>query len=176
MSTLTLTKTETRHLLDAAGKGGLLSLPDSLKPASRERLLGRYLRDGLVGVTNDEGMARHRLMPAGYRAVGLRPPRARAAVADGERARPSPGAGKKEQVVDLLRREEGASLAELIEVTGWLPHTTRAALSRLRSAGENLVKAEREDGTTAYRIPSAAAATISGRKRPPASVEAVAAA
>ena len=35
----------------------------------------------------------------------------------------------------LLRREEGASSAELIDATGWLPHSMRAALTGLRKKG-----------------------------------------
>jgi hypothetical protein len=39
-----------------------------------------------------------------------------------------------------------------MEATGWLPHTTRAALSRLRSAGTELARTKREDGITIYLI------------------------
>jgi hypothetical protein len=42
----------------------------------------------------------------------------------------------------------------LIAVTGWLPHTTRAALTGLRHKGFVLDKSKREDGTTVYRITS----------------------
>jgi hypothetical protein len=42
---------------------------------------------------------------------------------------------KLAQVVELLQRDRGASIAELIVVTGWLPHTTRAALTGLRKRG-----------------------------------------
>jgi hypothetical protein len=35
-------------------------------------------------------------------------------------------------VIALLQQEQGATLAELIATTGWLPHTTRAALTGLR--------------------------------------------
>jgi Protein of unknown function (DUF3489) len=38
-------------------------------------------------------------------------------------------------VVGLLERDHGATLAELIAVTGWLPHTVRAALTGLRKRG-----------------------------------------
>jgi hypothetical protein len=38
-------------------------------------------------------------------------------------------------VVDLLRREDGATVAELADAMGWLPHTTRAALTGLRKRG-----------------------------------------
>jgi hypothetical protein len=39
------------------------------------------------------------------------------------------------EVVALLQRGDGATLAELIAATGWLPHTTRAALTGLRKRG-----------------------------------------
>jgi hypothetical protein len=48
----------------------------------------------------------------------------------------SPRSGTKlAQVVELLQQDRGASIAELILVTGWLPHTTRAALTGLRKRG-----------------------------------------
>lgn len=54
-------------------------------------------------------------------------------------------------ILDLLRREEGATLAEMVEATGWLPHTTRAALTGLRKKGHVLDKTKRGD-VTCYRI------------------------
>ena len=59
---------------------------------------------------------------------------------------------KQALVLGLLQRKEGASVAELVEATGWLPHTTRAALTRLRQGGHELQKEKRETGDTAYRI------------------------
>ena len=50
---------------------------------------------------------------------------------------------------------EGATLADLIEATGWLPHTTRAALTGLRKKGHVLAKDKRGDATC-YRIAGAA--------------------
>ena len=149
-----LTKTETTLLIDAAGREGLLVLPDAMKEVSRKRLLGKLLKDALISVSTGDDGETHRLTPAGYRAVGLRPPRARRSAQADVVAEPSaPKApSKQEQVLALLAREEGASLSELIEATGWLPHTTRAALSRIRSAGTPLGKSSREDGTTAYRL------------------------
>lgn len=61
---------------------------------------------------------------------------------------------KIEQVLALLRRDEGATLAEMIEATGWLPHTTRAALTGLRKKGHDLAKTKRGD-VTCYRIAEA---------------------
>jgi hypothetical protein len=59
---------------------------------------------------------------------------------------------KQALILSLLRRDEGASVAELVAATGWLPHTTRAALTRLRQGGHELQKEKRETGKTAYRI------------------------
>lgn len=54
-------------------------------------------------------------------------------------------------VIALLQRGQGATLAELIEATSWLPHTTRAALTGLKKKGHVIDKAERGDATC-YRI------------------------
>lgn len=54
-------------------------------------------------------------------------------------------------VLALLRRAEGATISDLTEATGWLAHTTRAALTGLRKKGHALEKTKR-DGVTCYRI------------------------
>jgi DNA-binding IclR family transcriptional regulator len=59
------------------------------------------------------------------------------------------------RVIALLQRDTGATLGELVAATGWLAHTTRAALTGLRHKGFVLDKRKREDGTTGYRISSA---------------------
>ena len=61
---------------------------------------------------------------------------------------------KASTVVTLLARAGGATLPELIEATGWLPHTTRAALTGLRKKGHAIVRCTRE-GVTCYRIVAA---------------------
>lgn len=60
-------------------------------------------------------------------------------------------ASKIGTVLSLLRRDEGATLDEMIAATGWLPHTTRAALTGLRKKGHAVTKDKRGD-TTCYRI------------------------
>lgn len=39
------------------------------------------------------------------------------------------------RVVELLQRDKGARLDELIAANGWLPHTARATLTGLRHRG-----------------------------------------
>ena len=68
---------------------------------------------------------------------------------------PAPGA-KTAAVVALLERESGATLAELVAATGWLPHTTRAALTGLRKKGHAIERTKRGD-ETCYRIVAAPA-------------------
>lgn len=55
------------------------------------------------------------------------------------------------QVTEMLQRSGGTTLAELVATTGWLPHTTRAALTGLRKKGYMLDK-ESRNGVTVYNI------------------------
>ena len=63
---------------------------------------------------------------------------------------------KSALVLGLLQRTDGASIAELVSATGWLPHTTRAALTGLKKKGY-VVASEKVDGVRRYRIGGAAA-------------------
>ena len=72
-----------------------------------------------------------------------------------------PAETKQALVVRMLQGEGGASVSELAAAMGWLPHTTRAALTRLRQSGHELAKAKRDTGETAYRIASAVRQTRS---------------
>ena len=45
-----------------------------------------------------------------------------------------PRDSKQAKVIEMLKRDEGATLSQIIEATGWQPHTVRAAISRLRAA------------------------------------------
>jgi uncharacterized protein DUF3489 len=60
-------------------------------------------------------------------------------------------------VIDLLRRADGAGIVDLTEATGWLPHTTRAALTGLRKRGYAVVRERVGAGDSVYRISHAAA-------------------
>ena len=55
--------------------------------------------------------------------------------------------------VGLIRRDHGATLAELVAATGWLAHTTRAALTGLRKRGYAVTidRSDKERGSI-YRI------------------------
>ena len=57
---------------------------------------------------------------------------------------------KRDQLAAMLVRDEGATLDQMIAATGWLPHTTRAALTGLRKAGY-AIDSDKIDGVRTYR-------------------------
>ncbi len=60
---------------------------------------------------------------------------------------------KKARLIGLLRQTDGASLAAISAELGWLPHTTRSAITGLRKAGYK-VETLASDVGTAYRTPA----------------------
>ncbi|MDI3308870.1 MAG: DUF3489 domain-containing protein [Acetobacteraceae bacterium] len=108
----------------------------------------------MIGALEDP-MARLRAALAGKPARAPREP--------GAPRRPREGT-KQEQVLAMLRRPEGATVAQIAEATGWAPHTVRgffaglkkrqgiavAVLERVRQVGPN--KEGARGSYTVYRI------------------------
>ena len=59
-------------------------------------------------------------------------------------------ATKRDQLAALLLRHQGATLDQMIALTGWLPHTVRAAMSGLRKAGY-AIDSDKVDDLRTYR-------------------------
>jgi hypothetical protein len=59
------------------------------------------------------------------------------------RAERRAGPSKKHVILELLQRQSGASLTDITAATGWLPHTARAELTRLRQGGHAIVRGVR---------------------------------
>lgn len=51
-------------------------------------------------------------------------------------------ATKEDQLVRMLKAKAGADVVALSDKLGWQPHTTRAAISRLRKAGHEIIVAK----------------------------------
>lgn len=62
------------------------------------------------------------------------------------------GPTKAAIVQKLLSRAKGATLVEITETTGWLPHSARAFMTGLRKKGHELIRECRNSGETAWRI------------------------
>ncbi|WP_097092264.1 DUF3489 domain-containing protein [Novosphingobium sp. Chol11] len=144
-----------RMLLTAAEQredGSLLPLPEgigSTKAGLRKELQALIHADLAAEVTSVCPTTMWRKM--GRRPLGLAITDAgRAAVAaqthDPEIGGPplqQPRHTKSALVLEMLRREAGATLSELASATNWLPHTTRAALTGLRKKGHGIEKRQR---------------------------------
>ena len=57
---------------------------------------------------------------------------------------------KRDRLAALLVRDEGATIDQMIAVTGWLPHTVRAAMSGLKKLGY-AIDSDKIDGLRTYR-------------------------
>ena len=85
--------------------------------------------------------------------TGTETPNDSAAVASKAPAAPAPRDGTKiSRVVELLQRDNGATLDEVIAATGWLPHTSRAALTGLRKRGYAIEKHLNGEGRRGYVV------------------------
>jgi hypothetical protein len=63
-----------------------------------------------------------------------------------------PASTKRAQLISLLERPEGASVAEIGQRLGWLPHTVRAAITGLRNAGREVTRSKDADDRSVYRL------------------------
>lgn len=64
---------------------------------------------------------------------------------------PPKAQSKTSTILGMLQREGGTTLEEMVRATGWLPHTTRAALTGIRKKGHDVIRSK-VDGETRYAI------------------------
>lgn len=58
---------------------------------------------------------------------------------------------KHQQILDLLSREDGATLEAMSTKVGWLPHSTRAFMTGLKKKGY-VLDSSKIEGVRHYRI------------------------
>ena len=175
MSSLHLTDTQL-VLLSAASQrdDGLIVRPDRLKGGAARIVADKLVTAGLAEETSVAAGALHwrndqsgrriglKITAAGLQAIGVGDQRIGSAPSAGEGgptvakpASPAPRlhrAGPKQALVlSLLQREQGATLDELVAVTHWLPHTTRAALTRLRR-DHTITRTREASRASVYRL------------------------
>jgi hypothetical protein len=61
---------------------------------------------------------------------------------------------KRAKLIGMLERPEGASVAEIGQRLGWLPHTVRAAITGLRKAGREVTRSKDDQDRSVYRFAS----------------------
>jgi len=150
-----LTKTQTALIENAISRddGALLPAPKGIADKAMDRALAGLVRKGfamsaaLTGGEPEDG-AGYILTEAGRVAVTSEEA---PAPEDAITAPPARPGGKLGAVLKAVERKRGATLAELVDATGWQPHTARAALTRLRQRGFPAVLTE-EGARKSYRL------------------------
>ena len=66
----------------------------------------------------------------------------------------APKTSKQDQVLALLRRQNGASIEEIVAATDWQPHSVRGFLSGAvkKRLGIDVVSEKGEDGVRRYHV------------------------
>ena len=145
-----LTDTQTLILNTAieASNGQLSWFPDNLKGGARDKVLGSLLRQGLIQIDGES----HRVTDLAYEALGLPvPPAPIEPIKAAPRTRENT---KQAQIIAMLQRPEGATINQIIEVTGWQPHTVRGTFAGAfkKKLGLLLVSEKDSQANRVYRI------------------------
>ena len=158
MSSLTDTQSILLSTASQRESGSLYHLPATLRPGGgTARSIATLATAGYAEEREvTDATAVHRtdadlrfglfITAAGLKAIGIEgeQPGGADGVQATEAQSPAPASAPKRQpggkiaaVLALLQRPDGATVAELIAATGWLPHTTRAALTGLKKKGHS---------------------------------------
>jgi len=134
--------------------GCIAWFPDHIKGGARGKVLeGLRARDLIEQAGTDLVIS-----AAGYAALGVEPPKAEAPTPDTTAAEPAPRRtrdnSKQAQVIAMLKRPEGATIAQFCEVTGWQQHTVRGTFAGAfkKKLGLALASEKAQGGQRIYRI------------------------
>jgi hypothetical protein len=133
--------------------GAILPLPKNLKGGAATKVVDALISKGCVeriaaGSTSDNDFLK--ITRQGLDAIN----------ADLDKEPKSPRnvrSGTKQAVlIDMLRREEGATIKQIVEATGWQKHTVRGAISGAlkKKLGLTVISEKIDGGERVYRIPA----------------------
>ena len=145
---LTETQTLILNTTIQSPDGRLSWFPDNLKGGARDKVLGSLLRQGLIQVDGES----HRVTDLAYEAMELPvPPASIEPIKAPPRTRENT---KQAQIIAMLQRPEGATISQIIEVTGWQPHTVRGTLAGAfkKKLGLTLISSKDEHDQRVYRV------------------------
>ena len=159
-----LSDTQAVLLTTAAARRDLTVLPPPetiwVTGAALDRTLRALVTRGLIAEAAVEGRAKRSrwasnplvVTPAGLAAIGVEPaaPEPDVSVV----ASPQRPGGKLGILLAAVARPEGATLGDLTDASGWLPHTARAALTRLRQRGYDVRLADTGPRRAYHLVPA----------------------
>jgi len=178
-----LTDTQLIVLSAAAARdgGSILPLPKSIRGGAVTKVVDALIGKGLVERIVDDRPAVDdvlKITREGLIAINADPDESAPAADVGQSAEPAPSTrgsrkkaatapdtpkeprkkreGTKQAVlIDMLKRDEGATIGQIVEATGWQRHTVRGAISgALKKKLGLTVTSEKVEGTRIYRIPA----------------------
>ncbi|CAX22496.1 protein of unknown function [Methylorubrum extorquens DM4] len=138
--------------------------PDTLKPPTFRATLSALRTRGLIAdmphAEGRRGRQRCLIVTAeGWAAIGITVPtpslsasKEPAGSGSASCASDKPQRTKQALLIALLSQPEGATLEALATATHWLPHTTRAALTRLRHRGLAILTVRGAGVSTHYKL------------------------
>ena len=126
--------------------------PETRKPRARSRsTAARIDQAGATAAVADGAVVHDKPEPTGSRS---KPASGRTDVRAGSMsgANQPPASTKRAKLIAMLEQPEGASVAEIGQRLGWLPHTVRAAITGLRHAGRAVTRSMGADDRSVYRL------------------------
>ena len=135
--------------------GRIESYPSNLKGGARASVVRGLLRDELIAADGPV----YALTDAGYEAVGQQRPSPAGTCAASNQPASKPGKQRENtrlaEVIALLQRPEGATIAQVMAATQWQPHSVRGLFAgTLKKKGYTITNEKTGKGDRVYRIQS----------------------
>ena len=105
--------------------GKIVWFPDNIKGGARKKVLDGMFNRAVI-TRDGEGWS---MAAEGYDALGVPRPGSGASQSSGSAQRRTRDNSKQAQVIAMLKRPEGATIAQIMDVTGWQQHTVRGTFA-----------------------------------------------
>lgn len=152
MNDIKLTETQRAVLLQAAEcpDGNIEPLPVQLRGGARQKVIDGLLSRGLIESRRKSLV----LTEAGYSAIGRFPAKGTTADQTQEKPARTRDNSKQAQVIAMLKRPEGTTIAQICSATGWQAHTVRGTFAGAfkKKLGLDITSTKESGRERVYRI------------------------
>ena len=130
--------------------GKIVWFPDNIKGGARKKVLDGMFNRAVI-TRDGEGWS---MAAEGYDALGVPRPGSGASQSSGSAQRRTRDNSKQAQVIAMLKRPEGATIAQIMDVTGWQQHTVRGTFAGAfkKKLGLSITSEKPEGGEPVYKI------------------------